>query len=130
MNKVCITGRWTKDPVLMENTSNPVVKGTIAVDRRFKKDGEINADYPSVTAFGKTAEHIANYYRKGMKADIVGHLQTGKYEKDGHTVYTTEIIIDEIEFGERKGVSETVQEGHIEDGGFIPDTEGEKIFNF
>ena len=130
MNRVCITGRWTKDPVLMDNTQSPVLKGTIAVDRRYKKDGEATADYPSVTAFGKTAEHIAKYFKKGMKDEITGRIQTGKYEKDGRTVYTTDIIIDEIEFGERKSVSETVQDGHIEENGFVQDSEGDQIFNF
>lgn len=76
-----------------------IAKGSIAVDRKGKDKG---ADFPSVVAFGKTAEHIEKYYRKGMKANICGHLQTGSYEGKNGKVYTTDVVIDEIEFGESK----------------------------
>jgi len=103
MNKVIITGRWTKDPdVRYTQGDEPmaIAKGSIAVDRKGKDKG---ADFPSVVAFGKIAEHIGKYYHKGMKTNIVGHLQTGSYEhKDGYKVYTTDVFIDEIEFGESK----------------------------
>lgn len=106
MNKVIITGRWTADPkVSAAAGDNPmtIAHGTIAVDRKGKDKG---ADFPSVVAFGKTAEHIDKYYHKGMKANIVGHIQTGNYKnKDGQTVYTTDVVIDEIEFGESKAAN-------------------------
>lgn len=106
MNKAVITGRWTKDPEVrytQGETPMAIAKGTIAVDRRGKDKG---ADFISVVAFGKIAEHIEKYYFKGMKANIAGHIQTGSYDhKDGYKVYTTDVVIDEIEFGESKGTS-------------------------
>lgn len=106
MNKVFIVGRWTADPKISSTAGdNPktVAKGSIAVDRWGKDKG---ADFPSVVAFGKTAEHIEKYYHKGMKAVICGHIQTGSYEGKNGKVYTTDIVIDEIEFGESKGKPE------------------------
>jgi len=102
MNKAIITGRWTKDPdIKYTGDSLCIARGTIAVNRRGKDNG---ADFISVVAFGKTAEHIQKYYSKGMKANIFGRIQTGNYKnKDGQTVYTTDVVIDEIEFGESKG---------------------------
>lgn len=102
MNKAIISGRWTKDPdIKYTGESLCIARGTIAVNRRGKDNG---ADFISVVAFGKTAEHIQKYYSKGMKANIFGRIQTGNYKnKDGQTVYTTDVVIDEIEFGESKG---------------------------
>jgi single-strand DNA-binding protein len=106
MNKVCITGRWTSDPQIRHSDDKTIARGTIAIDRR----GE-GADFPSVVAFGKTAEHIEKYHHKGTKAEITGHIQTGKYtSKDGVTVFTTDIVIDEIGFGESKHNSEVAKE--------------------
>ena len=77
-----------------------IAKGSIAVDRRGKDKG---ADFINVVAFGKIAEHIGKYYTKGMRTVIAGHIQTGSYTgKDGKKVYTTDVVIDEIEFGESK----------------------------
>lgn len=102
MNKAIISGRWTKDPdIKYTGESLCIARGTIAVNRRGKDNG---ADFISVVAFGKTAEHIQKYYSKGMKANISGRIQTGNFKnKDGQTVYTTDVVIDEIEFGESKG---------------------------
>jgi len=98
MNKVCLTGRLTNDPEIREG-ENPVARFTLAVNRRVGDD----ADFPRCVAFGKTAEFVSNYFKKGMKMDIVGRIQTGSYQnKDGQTVYTTEVICEEIEFGESK----------------------------
>ena len=138
MNIVAITGRWTRDPEITTTANTTIAKGSIAVDRRFKKDGEPDADFPSVVAFGKTAEHIEKYHHKGTKAEIRGHIQTGSYEKDGKKVYTTDIIIDEIGFAESKAAqnqSGILQEGKVEDGEFIrmdPEAtaEAETIFNY
>lgn len=132
MNKSIITGRWTADPKISSTAGdNPmtIAKGTIAVDRRGKDKG---ADFISVVAFGKTAEHIEKYYTKGMKANICGHIQTGKYEdKDGKTVYTTDVVVEEIEFGESKGETKTEPkaEPKKEDEGFmnVPDDDMEGL---
>lgn len=104
MNKAIICGRWTADPVVRYSQGDnlAIAKGRIAVNRKGKDKG---ADFISVVAFGKIAEHIEKYYHKGMKADIVGRIQTGDYkDKDGKTIYTTEVVIEEIEFGESKNV--------------------------
>ena len=101
MNKAIITGRWTKDPdIKYTGDSLCIARGTIAVNRRGKDNG---ADFISVVAFGKTAEHIQKYYSKGMKANIFGRIQTGSYDGKNGKVYTTDVVIDEIEFGESKG---------------------------
>lgn len=103
MNRAIITGRWVKDPeTRYSQGAEPmaIAKGSIAVNRKGKDKG---ADFINVVAFGKIAEHIEKYYKKGMKADICGHIQTGSYDGKNGKVYTTEIVIDEIEFGESKG---------------------------
>ena len=101
MNKAIITGRWTKDPdIKYTGDSLCIARGTIAVNRWGKDNG---ADFISVVAFGKTAEHIQKYYSKGMKANISGRIQTGSYDGKNGKVYTTDVVIDEIEFGESKG---------------------------
>lgn len=76
---------------------------TLAVDRRFKGDGNPTADFINCVAFGKSGEFIEKYFRKGMKANICGRIQTGSYtNKDGNKVYTTDVLVEEIEFGESK----------------------------
>lgn len=103
MNKVILTGRLTKDPTIKYNGEMCIARFTLACDRRFKKDGQQSADFPSCVAFGKTGEFAEKYARKGMKFDIVGRLQTGSYkDKDGKTVYTTEVVVEDLEFGESK----------------------------
>lgn len=111
INLVALAGRWTKDPDVrytQGDTPMAIARGHIAVDRRGKDAG---ADFISVVAFGKTAEHIGKYYKKGMKADITGRIQTGNYtNKDGNKVYTTDVVIDQISFGESKKAAEEPDE--------------------
>jgi len=98
MNKVVLIGRLTKDAELRQSGETAVTRFTVAVDRR--GDG---ADFISCVAFKKTAEFIEKYFSKGSKIVIAGHIQTGSYKnKDGQTVYTTDVIADEVEFGESK----------------------------
>lgn len=136
MNKVILSGRWTKDPeVKYTGEGTAIAKGTLAVDRRVKRDSDVTADFIRVVAFGKIAEVIEKYFFKGMKAVIVGRIQTGSYDdKDGKKVYTTDVIIEEIEFAEVKSShtpNETVQEGKIDDTGFVEAPVGtEEVFNF
>jgi single-strand DNA-binding protein len=114
MNKVCICGRLTRDPEVRysagENTMC-IARFTLAVNRRGKKEeGKTAADFISCVAFGKTGETVEKYFKKGMKADLSGRIQTGSYkDKDGKTVYTTEVVVEDIEFGESKK-SETKEE--------------------
>lgn len=80
-----------------------VARFTLAVERRFKGDGNPTADFINCVAFGKSGEFIEKYFRKGMKANICGRIQTGSYtSKDGNKVYTTDVLVEEIEFGESK----------------------------
>lgn len=106
MNRVELTGRTTKDPeIRYAQGTNPmcIAKFRLAVDRRFKKDGEPTADFINCVAFGKSAEFIEKYVVKGIKIGVCGHIQTGSYkDKDGKTVYTTEVVADEVEFEEKK----------------------------
>lgn len=128
MNKWIGCGRLTKDPAVKYNNDKAVARFNLAVNRRFSKDGE--ADFISCVAFGKQGEFVEKYARKGMKFDIVGRIQTGNYkDKDGKTVYTTDVVVEEIEFGESKG--ETKAEPKKEDEGFmnVPDDDDTLPFN-
>lgn len=131
MNKWIGCGRLTKDPVVKYNNDNAVARFNLAVNRRFSKDGE--ADFISCVAFGKQGEFVEKYARKGMKFDVVGRIQTGNYkDKDGKTVYTTDVVVEEIEFGESKGAStEPKAEPKKEDEGFmnVPDDDDTLPFN-
>ena len=102
MNKVILVGRLTRDPDIYKKDESITVKFSLAVDRRFKTEGGQDADFPSVVAFGKTAEFISKYFFKGMKIGLVGRIQTGSYEKDGVKHYTTDVVADEVEFAESK----------------------------
>lgn len=99
-------GRLTKDPEVRYSqgeNSSAVSRITLAVDRRFKRDGEQSADFINCVAFGKIAEFQEKYFRKGTKVVITGRIQTGSYvNKDGVKVYTTDVIIEEQEFAESK----------------------------
>lgn len=112
MNRVVLTGRLVADPDTRYTTgenSTAVSTFTLAVNRRFAKRDDPNAqtaDFIRCQAFGKTAEFVDKFFHKGQKADLDGHIQTGRYQnKEGQTVYTTDVIIDNIEFGESKGAS-------------------------
>ena len=109
MNKVILTGRFTRDPeVRYTNDGTSIARFSIAVNRRFVKEGsDQKADFLNCVAFGKSAEFIEKYFRKGMKADLSGRIQTGSYtNKDSVKIYTTDIVVEEIEFGESKGSSQ------------------------
>lgn len=107
MNKWLGTGRMTRDPeVRYSQGQNPtaIARFTLACDRRFKRDGDQNADFISCIAFGKIAEHIEKYWHKGMKMAAVGRIQTGSYtNRDNQKVYTTDVVVEEVEFCESKG---------------------------
>lgn len=102
MNKVILIGRLTKDPdVRRSQEGKAIARYTLAVDRWGKEKA---ADFIQCVAFDKKGEFAEQYFRKGMKIAITGRIQTGKYtNKDGQTVYTTDVIIDDHEFCESKG---------------------------
>ena len=106
MNKVILMGRMTRDPEVRYGGSNnsAVARFSLAVDRRFKREGdEQTADFINCVAFGKTAEFLEKYGRKGTKYAIEGRIQTGSYtNKDGQKVYTTDVVCENVEFAESK----------------------------
>ncbi len=109
MNKVILMGRLTRDPDVRysqgENAS-AFARYTLAVDRRFKRDGEATADFISCVAFGRQAEFAEKYLRQGTKIAITGRIQTGSYtNRDGQKVYTTDVVVEEQEFAESKAAA-------------------------
>lgn len=106
MNKVILMGRLTRDPEVRYGTgenSTAVARYTIAVDRRLKRDGEQSTDFIGCVTFGRNAEFAEKYLRQGTKIALTGRIQTGSYtNRDGHKVYTTDIVVEEQEFAERK----------------------------
>ena len=109
MNKVVLMGRLTRDPevryVSGENAT-AIARYTLAVDRRFKRDGEQSADFINCVVFGKGAEFAEKYLKQGTKIAAVGRIQTGSYtNKDGQKVYTTDVVVEEQEFAESKNSS-------------------------
>ena len=111
MNKVILMGRLTRDPeVRYSQTAEPVAiaRYTLAVDRKFKNEGERTADFISCIAFGRNAEFAEKYLRKGIKIAATGRIQTGSYTiKEGQKVQTTDVVIEEQEFAESKGSGES-----------------------
>lgn len=106
MNKVLLMGRLTRDPEVrytQGDSSTAVARYSLAVDRRFKREGEQTADFINCVMFGRNAEFAEKYLRRGTKILIVGRIQTGSYtNRDGVKVYTTDVVVEEQEFAESK----------------------------
>ena len=106
MNKVILMGRLTRDPEVryaQGDNAMAIARYSLAVDRRFKRDGEPDADFINCVAFGKSGEFAEKYLKKGTKVAVVGRIQTGSYtNKDGQKVYTTDVVVEEQEFAESK----------------------------
>lgn len=107
MNKVIEIGRLTKDPDVRysngANGSTAVAKYTLAVDRKFKQEGQPTADFINCIAFGKLGEFAEKYLKQGIKIAVTGHIQTGSYtNKEGQKIYTTDVVVEEQEFCESK----------------------------
>lgn len=113
MNKVVLMGRLTKNPDIRYTQTSPamcIARYTLAVNRRYRKEGEQEADFISCVSFGKAAEFAEKYLQQGMKITISGRIQTGSYtDREGTKRYTTDVIIEEQEFAESKGSSERRQ---------------------
>ena len=128
MNVVALVGRVTRDPDIRQSQGeNPMVvaRYTLAVDRRGTKEKD-KADFISMVSFGKTAEFLQKYVKKGTKLCIRGRIQTGSYEKDGKKIYTTDVVAEDIEFAESKKQSQETQEQPKDD--FISVVDGELPF--
>lgn len=109
MNKVILMGRLTRDPEVRYSqgeSSLAIARFTLAVDRRFKRQGEQDADFINCVSFGKTAEFAEKYLHQGTKIAVTGRIQTGSYtNKEGQKVYTTEVVVEETEFAESKAAA-------------------------
>lgn len=115
MNSVSLMGRLTRDPEVRytANTQMANARFVVAVNRKLSKEkrqeaennGYPTADFISCMAWGKTAENIGNYFKKGQRIAVSGHIQTGSYEKDGQRVYTTDVIVDSFDFVESNSSS-------------------------
>ena len=117
MNKIILMGRLTRDPEVRYSqgaSQTTVARFSVAVDRRFKREGEPDADFFNCTSFGKQAEFVERYLHKGTKVVLSGRVQNDNYtNKDGQMVYSVRIMVDEIEFAESKSAS-----GGGNDGGY------------
>ena len=144
MNSVNLIGRLVRDPELRYSQSGmAILRFTVAVDRKLSKDkrdeaqanNQPTADFISCTAFGKTAEVIANYHGKGSQIGVEGRIQTGSYEKDGRTIYTTDVLVNSITFigsknnsnGGNQQNSNNSQDDYRDDG-FFPVDNGDIPF--
>ena len=122
MNKVILMGRLTRDPEVRYSqgaNATAVARFSIAVDRRFKREGEPDADFFNCTCFGKQAEFVERYLRKGTKILTAGRIQNDNYtNKDGQMVYSVRVMVDEIEFAESKNASAGSNENGYTGGNF------------
>ena len=101
MNSVVLIGRLTRDPEIRYTASTQMAVATfsVAIDRPVRAGGERQTDFPRVTVFGKQAENCEKYLAKGRLVGVQGRLQTGSYQnRDGATVYTTDVVADRVEF--------------------------------
>ena len=124
MNKIILMGRLTRDPEVRYSDDNKAVgRFALAVDRKFKRDGGPTADFFNCTAFGKTAEFVEKYLKKGTKILLTGSIQNDNYTNGhGEQVYAMQVIVDEMEFAESKsagsGTNEPTQT-QTTSGGFM-----------
>ena len=113
MNKVILLGNLTRDPEIRYSQGEKqmaVARFSLAVNRRFANDGETNADFFNCTAFGKTAEFVEKYFRQGSRMSLVGRIENNNYtNKNGEKVYSVQIMVEEVEFVERKSAQSNNQ---------------------
>lgn len=137
MNKVILLGRLVREPETRyggANDSMAVCRYTLAVDKKFKKDGEATADFINCISFGKIAEFAEKYFTKGLRVAVSGRIQTGSYtNRDGQKIYTTDVVVEEHEIAQSRSEASNQQEsnrqpeispyGEDKDNGFmnIPD---------
>ena len=120
MNKVVLMGRLTRDPEVRYSqgaSQTAVARFSLAVQRRFKREGDADADFINCVAFGRQAEFAEKYFRQGMKICISGRIQTGSYvNRDGVKVYTTDVVVEEQDFCESKNASGQQMGGYADNG--------------
>ena len=118
MNSVALVGRLTKNPIVTYTQGgSSITKFSIAVDRRFKTDGQPSADFINVVVFGKTGEFVEKWFHKGDPISITGRIQTGSYTKqDGTKVYTTDVIAESAEFVPGKPQNQSQEQEPVNEG--------------
>ena len=120
MNKVILMGRLTRDPEVRYSqgaSQTSVARFSVAVDRRFKREGEPDADFFNCTCFGKQAEFVERYLHKGTKVVLCGRIQNDNYtNKDGQMVYSVRVMVDENEFAESTNASAGNNDGGYNNG--------------
>lgn len=128
MNKAILVGRLVRDPEVRYGGANniAVARYTLAVERKFKRDGEPTADFIQCTVFGRAAEFAEKYFRQGLRISVSGRIQTNNYtNKDGQKVYSTTVIVEEQEFAESRSEQ---KQSNIQAGpspyGSAPDSDG------
>ena len=122
MNKVIMMGRLTRDPEVRYGGANntAVARYSIAVDRRFKREGQPTADFFNCTSFGKQGEFVEKYLKQGTKVVVVGRIENDNYtNKNGEKVYSVRIVVEEIEFAESKSAQSANNSGNG-GGGYQP----------
>lgn len=136
MNRVILMGRLTKNPEIKyagKDNDMAVARYTLAVNRRYKRDGEQEADFISCVTFGKSAEFAQKYLRKGIRIVIGGRISTGSYkDQDGKTIYTTDVIVEEHEFAQNKdgsGGEDLSETSKTDKDGFMEVQDGEIPFD-
>lgn len=134
MNKVIMMGRLTRDPEVRYSQGEQAVaiaRFSLAVDRRVKRTGEPEADFFNCTAFGRQAEFVEKYLRKGTKIVLTGRVQNDNYtNKDGQKVYSVQVLVEELEFAESKNAANAASggsrpsSGPVSSDGFMSIPEG------
>lgn len=133
MNKVQLIGRLTKDPeVRYTNNNTAVANFTLAVNRRFKKEGQSEADFIPVVAWDKTADFCSKYFNKGLQVAVVGRIQIRSWDdNDGKKHYATEVVAEEVYFADSNKKTENTSTGNTnnsnQNGGFYPLGEDDEL---
>ena len=135
MNTVCLVGNLCRDNDIrytQGENSMAILRNTVAVQRKFKnkETGQYESDFIGIQAFGKTAEMINQYFTKGQKIGIIGEIRTGSYtNKEGVKVYTTDVVVNNVEFVTKKGDNENANQTSSNDTSFVdvPDTDANSL---
>ena len=118
MNKVILLGRLVREPETRyggANDSMAVCRYTLAVDKKFKKDGEATADFINCISFGKIAEFAEKYFTKGLRVAGSGRIQTGSYtNRDGQKIYTTDVVVEEHEIAQSRSEASNQKESNLQ----------------
>lgn len=127
MNKLILMGRLTRDPEVRYGGSDgqtTIAKFSLAVDRKFKRQGDsVTADFFDCAAFGKTAEVVERYIKKGTKILVSGRVQNNNYtNKDGQKVYSVQVVVEELEFAESKQTSDNSHPSPVNDQAPLPNS--------